>query len=169
MACALGWIGGGDFSWQSLSDSIAFIADLDGDDDLSADEEAYFNEVLAEVGFALTALGADAGNVQAFIDEEDDDAGMKLGEFLSEKLNDVEDDDESIISNYAVSNDPVMESTVKVVRDGKVTFKKKRIGRPHKLSAAQKAALKVARRKEFTGAAKQARKKSLKIRKQRGL
>lgn len=168
MSCCLRWVEAGDYSFAALADSVATIADLDGDEEYSPDEEAYYNELLSEVGYALTALGADAENVQSFMDNEDDDEGAKLGAFLSEKMQAIEDDDETLIGNYAVSDQQVMEATVKVVRGGKVVFKQKRL-RKVKLSAAQKAGLKVARRKAFTGAAKLARKKSMKIRRQRGL
>jgi len=102
------------------------------------------------------------------MDEEDDAAGEKIGAFLSGKMADVPDEDEDIIGNYAISNQPIMEAVVKVIRAGKVTLKKKRI-RKVKLSAAQKAGLKKARRKAFTGAAKLKRKKSMKIRAKRGM
>lgn len=168
MACSLSWIEAGDYSFDALADSVSMIADLDGDEEHAPDEEAYYNELLAEVGYALTALGADAGNVQSFLEDEDDEEGAKLGAFLSEKMQSVEDDDETIIGNYAVSDQPIMESMVKVVRGGKIVLKKKRIRRV-KLSAAQKAGLKAARRKAFTGAAKLARAKSMKLRRKRGL
>jgi hypothetical protein len=168
MACVLGWIDGGDFSFGALADLAAGIADLDGDEEFSDDEEAFYNDLLTEVGYALTALGADADNVQTFIDDEDDAAGAKMGAFLADKMQSVEEDDETLITNYAVSNAPIMESMIKVVRAGKVVLKKKRL-RKVKLSAAQKAGLKIARRRAFTGAAKLKRKKSMKIRRKRGL
>lgn len=168
MACVLGWIEGADYSFGTLAGAASVIADLDGDEEFSTDEEAYYNELLSEIGFALIALGADADNVQTFMDEEDDEAGATLGAFLSEKMQSVEDDDETLISNYAVSDTPIMESVIKVVRNGQITLKQKRV-RKVKLSAAQKAGLKMARRKAFTSAAKLARKKSMKLRKKRGL
>jgi len=169
MACVLEWIAGGDYTYQALDDAVVTVADLDGDGEILEDEESYFNELLVEAAYALTSLGADMDNVQSFIEDENDEEGQKLGEFLSEKMNDIESDDETLISNYAVSNAPIMEAAIKVVRGGKIVLKKKRIGRPRKLSAAQKAALKKARRKAFTGAAKLARKKSMKMRMKRGL
>jgi hypothetical protein len=168
MACCLGWIDAGDYSFGALADSVATIADLDGDEEYTPDEEAYYNELLTEVGYALTALGADAGNVQSFIENEDDEEGAKLGAFLSEKMQSVEDDDETLIGNYAVSDQPIMESMIKVVRGGKIVLKKKRLRRV-KLSAAQRAGLKAARRKAFTGAAKLHRAKSMRLRRKRGI
>ena len=168
MSCVLAWVESGDYTFEALAGSAEAIADLDGDEEFSEDEEDYYNELLAEIAFALTSLGADAENVQSFMDEEDDAAGEKIGEFLSGKMADVPDEDEEIIANYAISNQPIMESMIKVIRAGKVTLKKKRI-RKVKLSAAQKAGLKKARRKAFTGAAKLKRKKSMKIRAKRGM
>lgn len=169
MSCALAWVANGDFSFAALADSVASIADLDGDEEFSDDEEAYYNDLFTEVGYAFTALGAEAENVQSFIDNEDDDGGAKMGAFLAEKMGDVEDDDETLISHYAVSNAPILESMIKVVRGGKVVLKKKKLKRHVKLSAAQRAGLKMARRKAFTGAAKLARKKSMRLRRKRGM
>lgn len=169
MACALAWVGNGDYSFAALADSVATIADLDGDEEFSDDEEAYYNDLLAEVGDALTALGAESGNVQSYIDNEDDEEGATLGAFLSEKMQGVEDDDETLIGNYAVSNAPIMESMIKVVRGGKIVLKKKRLKRHVKLTSAQRAGLKMARRKAFTGAAKLHRAKSMRLRRKRGM
>lgn len=169
MACALAWVENGDYSFEAIDASIATIADLDGDEEYSPDEEAYYNELTSEVGDALVALGADSSNVQSFLDDEDDESGATLGAYLSEKMQGVEDDDETLIGNYAVSDAPILESTIKVVRGGKLVLKKKRLTRHVKLSAAQRAGLKKARRKAFTGAAKLARAKSMRIRKKRGM
>ena len=169
MACALIWVENGDYSFAALADSAATIADLDGDQELGPDEETYYNDLLTEVGGAFTVLGADSGNVQSFIDNEDDAEGLKLGGFLSEKMQTVQDDDETLISHYAVSDAPIMESMIKVVRAGRITLKRKRIGRPHKMTAAQRAGLKFARRKAFTGAAKLHRAKSMRLRRKRGM
>jgi hypothetical protein len=177
MACALAWVEQGDFSYQAMNDSVATIADLDGDGELTPDEDAYFNDLLSETAYAMTALGADATNVQNFFDNEDDDEGAKLGAYLSEQMNSVQDDDETLITNYAISNSPITESAdgqifegfVKRVMGGKIVLKRKRIGRPHKMTAAQRAGMKVARRKAFTGAAKLHRAKSMRLRRKRGL
>jgi hypothetical protein len=169
MSCALAWLEGGDFSFETLADICAVVADLDEDEEFDADEEAYYNELLVEVGNALVSLGADSGNVQTFLDDEDSETGAKIGEFISEKLTAVEAEDDELISNYATTDSPIMEGVVKVVRDGKVVLKKKRIGRPKKMTAAQKIGLKKARRKAFTGAAKLARRKAMKVRKKRGM
>lgn len=169
MACVLAWIEGGDFSYSAMQDGCFMIADLNEDEDLSPDEEDTMNEMLQECANALTSLGADSANVSSFMDDEDDAAGAILGAYLAEKVNATEDDDETIIANYAVGGDVVLESMVKVIRGGKVALKRKRIGRPKKMTSLQRAGLAKARRKAFTGAAKVARAKSMRIRKSRGM
>lgn len=169
MSCALTWLQEGDYSFQAIDDLAAGIADLDGDEELTEEEEDYYNELMSDVGAALVSLGGEFDNVQNFLDNEDDGEGAKLGEFLSEKVNAIEDDDDTIIANFAMQSDQVMEAMIKRVIGGKVVLKKKRLKRRVKLSAAQKAGLKLARRKAHTGAAKLARRKSMKIRKRRGI
>ena len=173
MATALNWSEQGDFSFQALSDAVEIMNDMDGEDETteSTDEEDQeYSDLLTAVGYAFVSLGADASNVQAFIEDENDDEGAKLGTFLSEKLSGVTDDDETVIANYAVAGgDLVMESMIKVIRGGQLVFKKKRIGRAHKMNSLQRASLKKARSKAFSGAARIARKKSMRIRIKRGL
>ena len=173
MATVLNWSEQGDYSFQALSDAVVAMNDMDGVDDEAAEstdeEDQEFTDLLTAVGYAFIALGADSSNVQAFIENESDEEGAKLGAFLSPKLSDVTDDDETIIVNYAVGGDLVMESMIRVIRGGQLAFKKKRIGRPHKMTSLQRAGLKKARSKAFTGAARMARKKSMRIRMKRGL
>ena len=66
----------------------------------------------------------------------------------------------------------VLEATYKkkrVVRDGKVVVAQKRVSGQVRLSAAQRAGLKKARRTAHTAAAKLSFRKSMKARKQKGL
>lgn len=169
MATALAWVEGGDFSFDALNAACFVISDMDEDGELSDDEQDYLNDCMQGCADAFIALGGDSGNVASFVDDEDDAAGATLGAFLSNKMSGTTMDDDEIIANYAVGGDMVLESIVKVVRSGKVVLKRKRIGRPKKITAIQRAGLKKARMRAFTGAAKVHRAKSMKIRKQRGL
>ena len=66
----------------------------------------------------------------------------------------------------------ILEATykkMKVVRGGKLVVAKKRISGTVRLSAAQKAGLKKARRRAFSSAAKMKRAKSLRMRARRGM
>jgi hypothetical protein len=120
-------------------------------------------------------MGASAENVDEFLNGESDEAGETLGKFLSEEITEEAASDEDMIAAF-IGGDTVFESgileaafkKIRVVRDGKVTIKKKRLGKII-MSAAQKAGLKKARRKSNTAAAKVHRAKSMKLRKQRGI
>jgi hypothetical protein len=172
MSCVLVWIENGDYTYEALDGLVLGIADIDGDEQIGEEEEGLYNDILATVGDAFVSLGASPENVNAFIENEDDAAGLKLGDFLSKKLDDVDDDDDDIVTAFATSGNEILEAAykrVKVVRDGKVVFKRKRIGGKVRLSAKQRIALKKARRRAHTGAAKKAMRKAMKIRKSRGL
>jgi len=169
MAAVLAWVEGGEYTFDALNTACFVIADMDEDGDLSEDEEDFLNECMQGCADAFISLGGDAGNVASFMDDEDDAAGAALGAYLSEKMTGTTMDDDEIIANYAVGGDLVLESLVKVVRSGKVILKRKRIGRPKKITAIQRAGLKKARMRAFSGVAKVHRAKSMKIRKQRGL
>jgi len=169
MSAVLTWVDEGDYSYDALDVFVVGLADLDGDEEISDDEEDLYNGLLDAVGDAMVSLGADEDNVAEFLDGEDEDIGLKLGEFLSEKLDGLDDDDDTLVSKFAVGGDTaIYEAMVKKVRGGKVVRVKKKLKKV-RLSSAQKAALKKARKKAHTGAAKKARKKALKVRKSRGL
>jgi len=169
MGAALAWASEGNFTYEDMNAAVFVMADADGDEELSDEEEAFVGELFQGVANALLTMGADSEDVESFLDDEDDEAGARIGAAVSGKLDASDSDDETLIAKYAVSGDMVLEATIKVVRGGKVVLKKKRVGRPKKMSSAQKAALKKARMKAFTGAAKLARKKAMKMRTKRGL
>jgi len=172
MALALTWLEEKDFAYSALDDLAVGMADLDGDEEIGDEEEDIYNDLLSAVGAAFVKLGGDKANVQAFIDDEDDTAGNKLGSYLTEKMDSVESDDDDLVAGFAVSDDEILEAAykrVKVVKNGRVVFKKKRIGKPKRMSAKQRAALKKARKKANTGAARKNRKKAMRIRKSRGM
>ena len=169
MSALLTWLDEGDYTYEALDSLAAGVADVDFDDEVGEDEEDYYNDILDAIGGAMVFLGAESDNVTDFLDDEDDDAGEKLGEFLAGKIESDSRDEDEIIGDFAVRESLVAESTIRVVRRGKVVRKKKRIRKPKRRSASQRAALRKARRKAHTGPAKLARRKSLKIRRRRGL
>jgi hypothetical protein len=170
MSTVLSWLDEGDFTFEALDFLAAGMVDADGNEEIDEDEEQDYNELLAGIGDAFTRLGASAKNVTAFLDDEDDDQGSKLGKFLSKKLDNVSIDDNQLIARYAtrVGSDSIFESTRKVVRNGKIVLKKKRV-KKFRVSSAQRQALKKARRKSNTAAARRNRAKSMRTRKKRGL
>jgi len=113
-------------------------------------------------------LGADQDSVTQMIDEEDDDAAIIVADAISAAN---EDDDEAI-AIYGVSgdsdDDAMLEANKKVVRNGEVKLIRKR-PRPKRITALQRASIKKAQRKSHTASANISRRKSLKVRKKRGL
>lgn len=169
MSLVLTFLANGDYSYTAFEAQAAGIADLDENEELDDDEESEMNDILQASADALISMGADPANVAEFLDGESDEAGAILGEFLSGKTENSTLSDEEIIANYATSGDVILESTIKVIRGGKITLKKKRIGIPKRMNSLQKAALKKARSKAFSGAAKARRKKSMYKREKLGL
>jgi len=171
MGLALVWLEDRDHTFSALDALAVGMADVDGDSEITEDEEEGYNDMLSAVGAALVSLGASADNVKTFVDDEDDAAGKKLGKYLSKKMDGVESDDDDLVAGFAVSNDFILEAAyrrVKTAVNGKIVFKKKRL-RPKRLSAKQRAALKKARRKANNGAARKKRAKAMRLRKSRGL
>lgn len=168
MATALVFVDEKDYTFESLNSLIVGMVDLDGDDEVGDDEEQDYNDLLSGVADAFIELGASPENVAAFIDDEDDEQGAKLGKFLAKKLTDVSIDDNQIISRYATRPGAVFEAARKVVRNGKVVLKKKRV-KKYRMTSAQRQALKKARRKAHSAAARRNRAKAMRVRKQRGL
>ena len=186
MSAVLAWVEEGDYIYTALDEFICGVADLDGDFEISDEEEAVYNAVWQQVPDALQTLGADESDVNEMVNSEDNDAAARIGKALSADMDETTADDEEIIAGFALGEDAVFENASddpegrhmileatykrrKVVRDGKVQVIRKRISGKVRLSAAQKAALRKARRKANTGAAKLARRKSMRIRSRRKL
>lgn len=186
MSAVLAWVEDGDYTYTSLDEFVCGVADLDGDFEISDEEEAVYNAVWQQVPDALQTLGADESDVNEMVNSEDNDAAARIGKALSADMDETTADDEEIIAGFALGEDAVFENASddpegrhmileatykrrKVVRDGKVQVIRKRISGKVRLSAAQKAALRKARRKANTGAAKLARRKSMRIRSRRKL
>ncbi|WP_110459111.1 hypothetical protein [Escherichia coli] len=166
-----GWIEDGDpeaDSFDALAITMAGLADIDEDTDFTDEQVAAYNDALAALADAAVALGADQDDVTEMIDDEDDSAAERVYDALSESDADMM---EAAIAIYTVAGgDSAMLEAVrkKVVRDGKVTIIRKR-PRPRRMTSLQKQALKKARRKAHTSVANINRKKSMRIRKKRGL
>ncbi|WP_064198767.1 hypothetical protein [Shigella flexneri] len=166
-----GWVEDGDpeaDSFDALAISMAGITDIDEDTDFTDEQIDAYNEALAALADAAVALGADQDDVTEMIDDDDDAAAERVFDALSENDSDMM---ESAIAIYTVAGgDSAMLEDVrkKVVRDGKVTIIRKR-PRPRRMTSLQKQALKKARRKAHTSVANINRRKSMRIRKKRGL
>ena len=169
LSSALVWVDQKDFTFGALDSIVVGMVDLDGDDEVGDEEEEIYNDLLGEVASALVALGGSKDNVGSFLDDENDEQGEILGKALSKKLDGVSTDDDELITKYVLGTNTILEAaTRKVVRNGKIVLKKKRV-KKYRMSAAQRQGLKKARRKSNTAAARRNRAKARRVRKQRGL
>lgn len=139
----------------------------DDDDELDDDEQADFEELMSLVADALVAFsGKEAKAVQKAIDDEDDDLLEVIAAAVIKATE--EQDSDEMLADFAVKEALLLSSTEVRIRGGEVVRVKKK--RRHKrASAAQRAALKKARQKAHSGAAKARRKKSMRMRQKRGL
>lgn len=186
MSAVLGWIEDGNFTYDNLDEFVCAVADLDGDFEISEEEGDYYNSVWQQIPNALLTLGAPEDDVEKLVNGESNAAGQRVGEAVKLSLDSEKADDDDLIAGFAYGEDAVLENADddpegrhmvleaaykkrKVVRDGKVVVVRKRVSGKIRLSAAQKVGLRKARRKANTGAAKLARRKSMRIRKRRGL
>ncbi|WCH25164.1 hypothetical protein [Aeromonas salmonicida] len=166
MAMVIEWVADGDDSAEGLDIYAQALADVDEDGEVTGDEEqGAYEQALTLMAEALATLGVPT---QVAIDAMggDDSAAAKAFVAAGDALGDVDADD--TISAFAVRESMMMDAVVKVVRDGKLKLIRRPL-RKKRLSAAQRAALKKARAKANTAASRTARRKSMRIRKSRGL
>lgn len=161
------WAKSGDTSFEALDGyalALAGVSDDDDEDDITDAQTDDYNAAWASFANFMIAAGVDEDDVASVCDDADDDAAASVAAAIAE-LSD--DEQEELVFAFSAGGDAAMtEAVVKVVRDGKVVLKRKPI-RPRRLNAAQRAALKKARRKANTAAAKLARRKSMKLRAKR--
>ena len=170
MSAVLGWIEDGNFTYDNLDEFVCAVADLDGDFEISEEEDDYYNSVWQQIPNALLTLGAPEDDVDKLVNGESNAAGQRVGEAVKLSLDSEKADDDDLIAGFAYGEDAVLENADddpegrhmvleaaykkrKVVRDGKVVVVRKRVSGKIRLSAAQKAGLRKARRKANTGAA----------------
>jgi|GEM_PF-3085233 len=166
----LEWIHNGDNSFGEFEELAIGLADLDDDGEIQDGEEAHFNDVIGLMADALVSFGAGEADVSAFIDDESDDKGELIAFSLSEKLPKASDEDasEELMINFMSGGELMLAAVQKVIRNGTVKLVKKR-PKKRRMSSAQRAGLKKARRSAHKAGAKLNRKKSMRLRKSRGL
>lgn len=137
MSAVLAWVEDGDYTYTALDEFICGVADLDGDFEISDEEEAVYNAIWQQVPDALQTLGADESDVNELVNSEDNDAAARIGQKpWSADMDETTADDEEIIAGFALGEDAVFENASddpegrhmileatykrrKVVRDGK--------------------------------------------------
>lgn len=167
----MGWVSEGDSSaedFETLAITLGGLESVPEDQEYTDEQVDAFNDALAQLADAAVALGADQDDVTSMIDDDDDNAAERVYEALSG----LGDEDEAI-TDYTIAGgkggDVMLESaTFKAVRDGVVKLIRKR-PKKRRMTSLQKAALKKARAKAHSSVANAHRKKSMKLRKKRGL
>ena len=177
-ALVLGWKDDADPSAEGFEELAYGLAGLEETtDELSDDEIDRYNDALQAMAEAAVNLGADPNDVAVMIDEGDSDSALQVAEDIRDTNADAAQEENSINRHSLAQNDTLagallesamLEASIKVVRGGVVKVVRKRPRRVI-LSGAQRNALKKARLKAHTATAKLARRKSIKIRRKRGL
>lgn len=162
------WSEGGESSPETLEAMLYGLAggDEDGEHELNAPQVAMFESLARHASeFISHVTDAPTSKLIGFRDGDYDDVDF-IFESIEQKLEG--QDTDVMIAEFAVRENMMLEAMKKVVRDGEVVYintnKRKR-----RMSPAQKAALKKARAKANTAAAKAARKKSMKLRDAAGM
>ncbi|HBN6266231.1 TPA: hypothetical protein L3N15_004213 [Vibrio parahaemolyticus] len=162
-ASVMTWIDEGDASFEEL-DALIYGFAAGDDEELDDDELEDYNAMMNYAYEFLVSNGADAAQVQSM--EENEDASEAV--FNAVKESTKAKDDAELIADFSVRETMMLEAKKKVVRDGEVTYVKKKT-KKHRQTPAQKASLKKAQKKSNTSAAKAKRRKSNRVRKSHGM
>jgi len=149
---------------EDLDALVMGLAGVDGEGDFSDDDFALYEDAAQEVAEAFVALGADQSDVEAAISEASQDAASAIVEVVEASIDEAEKSTDEIITAFGVADKAMFEAKKMVVRGGKKKWVKKPL-KKKRMNAKQKAALRKARKKAHTGAAKKNRAKSMRRRK----
>lgn len=182
-------LGEGETMADRLFALMVGIADDNKDGDLSDEEVAIVTAALENALDYLVGKGVDKADALAVLQDGDDEAAVRVAEFLKGALPEGADAEMEDVDNFAFDSesneslfdcvlpevfkdDAVLDAVYKkkmVVRGGRKLRINKRVSGRVVLSAAQKVAIRKARRKAHSSAAKIRRAKSMKIRARSGL
>lgn len=160
-------------SSSELADIYALIyaAVLDDDEaddvELTPEQDEQYETLLTLTADAFINIGGNTEkSVQAMLDDESEEAALSVAEKIREatKASSVDE----LVADFSVHEELIASAMKKVVRNGKLKLIKKRT-RKIRLSAPQRSALKKARLRANTSAAKAKRRKSNRIRSRAGL
>ena len=149
--------------------------DEDVDGELSEDEQDDLVEIADAAADYLASLGVADDDINALLNDLDNEAGERVQELVASKLGDGADVTDFVFgdgSDVSALDSAALDAVYKkklVVRKGKKVRINKRVSGTVRLTAAQKVAVAKMRRKSNTGMAKLRRAKSMRVRKQAGL
>ena len=166
---AIEWSKSGELDYDALEALITgAVNDNDDDEELSDDEQDEVETLMNAVSqFILDITDMSAKDVQTLFEEENAAQAEKAGDAISEAIKGGSSDE--LIANYAEKQALLLSAVKKVVRNGKTVLIKKRTGRKRRMSPAQEAALKKAQKKSNSAAGRANRKKSMRLRKSKGM
>lgn len=167
MAGVISWAEVGEPTADDFDLTAMGLADVNEDGDVTPEEEDGYNEILFAMTQALDSLGVTSDAVQKMLDG-DDTAAAKVYAELTDALDKTDKSTDELVADFSVAKDAMTEAKAKVIRDGKVKWIRRPL-RKKRLSSAQRAALKKARMKAHTAAARISRARSMKKRQQAGL
>lgn len=158
-----------------LSMMMVGIADADLDGEISDAEWGVMQIALETAWDYLAGKGVSEEDIDALLNNWDNDAAVRIQELLASRLPDGDeasgDDMDSFVfgdgSDEAAFDSAVLDATYKMkvaIRGGKKVRIKKRISGTVRLSAKQKIAIRKAQRKAFSAGAMMKRAKSMRIR-----
>lgn len=163
-------LGEGEGYADRLLTLLVGAVDEDIDGELSEEESDDLLVLTNAAADYLSSLGVADDDIDALLNDWDNDAGERVQELVVGKLADGADAADFVFGDGSdeAALDAVYKKTI-AVRKGKKVRINKRVSGTVRLSAAQKVAVAKMRRKSNTGIAKLRRKKSLRIRQKMGL
>lgn len=151
------------------------IADENQDGDVDDSEMDILSIAANAVGDYMESKGVDEEDVDALLNDWDDDVAERVRDLLAASVPDGEDEMQAEIDAFVFTDadqDAVFDATYKkafAVRKGKKVRINKRVAGKVRLSAKQKMALKKARMKSHNAGAMMRRAKSMRVRRKMGL
>lgn len=175
-------LGDGETMADRLTALLIGIADENKDGDLSEDEMAVIEVAMDAATSYMVSKGATEDDAAAVVYEGDNDAAMRVQELLKDTMPEGDDAASEEIDGFVFDGeakesvldgvDAILDAVYKkrtVIRGGKKVRINKRISGHVRLSGAQKVAIRKARMKSHSAAARVRRMKSMKIRQRTGL
>jgi len=165
----------GENSADRLMALFVGIADANKDGEITEDEQGVLEVALNAAWDYLIKLGVSEEDLEALLNDWDEDAAERARDLVASVLPEGEDEAGADIDNFVFSaedQEPALDAVYKkklVIRGGKKVRINKRISGKVRLSAKQKVAIRKARMKSHSAGAMMRRMKSMRLRRKTGL
>ncbi|MFH2130428.1 MAG: hypothetical protein ABIK68_08645, partial [bacterium] len=144
----IAWLDAKEYSFDALDALVQGVSGT-ADEEAGPEQQRVYEETFNSVADFLIMCGADSEAVQELFETGDADRAQRMAKFIIENPAFVEKTDFDLMNTFIVgnsSNDAIEEGLVKKVVDVKVKWVRKKLKKV-RMSSAQKAGLKKARRK----------------------